>query len=154
MQPEVLFKPIDRQYLDDFRSWVAVKEFKDLILAEPPTRAQQMLWFENLDKRSDYLISGIMVSGRWVGACGLKKIDHDLRSAEYFGFIYPDDLRGAGIGWSMFGWCRQRGIELGLSKLDLVVARDNHRARQAYLRWGFSEVNASDQETVVMECSI
>lgn len=147
---KISFEPLDALFLQMSRDWLQDVGFRELIMAEPIEKEAQEVWFASLPYRSDYLIWGVK-SSEWIGACGLKNINHEKRCAEYWGYIYPSDLRGRGIGFEMFQYCRQYGIKLGLKTLYLTVSEQNPSAQIAYQRWGFHKVRRSLTNEIYME---
>jgi len=119
-------------------------------MAQPVSLETQEAWFCSLSERRDYLIWGLK-SVNWIGACGLKNIDPDACSAEYWGYIFPPDFRGAGIGSKMFKFICKEACKSGIDKLWLRVAETNEAAISAYQRWGFSETQSKEGGVIYME---
>ena len=151
--PKISFETPDVLFLQMSRDWLQDTGFRELIMAEPIEKEAQEVWFASLPYRSDYLIWGVKASD-WIGACGLKNINHEKRCAEYWGYIYPTTLRGKGIGFEMFQHCRQYSINIGLKTLCLTVSEHNLPAQIAYQRWGFHKVSRSLTNGMHMETAL
>ncbi|WP_098410007.1 GNAT family N-acetyltransferase [Thioclava sp. ES.031] len=141
---------IDKAFLKASREWLLDPTFRELIMAQPVDKAAQEAWFASLAERSDYLIWGLKTS-EWIGACGIKNIDFDNRSAEYWGYIYPAHLRGAGIGWQVLHFIVSKARSFGIDKLWLRVSKNNQSAILTYERWGFSRVCSEGHDIIRME---
>lgn len=150
----VEFRQITTDFLDLSRNWLADQEFRELMMAEPVDPEKQIIWYEGLKNRQDYKIWGIMLQGRWIGACGIKAISPDLGTAEYWGYIYPVQLQGLGIGRQMFAFCRQEAMKLNIKILNLKVHIKNSRAIKSYLNWGFSYTPSVSSEFSCMEIKL
>ena len=135
---ETEFLPIDRDYLDASYTWLRDEAFAALIMATPVTKAAQIKWFSSLKAREDYYIRGIKYAGAWIGGFGLRHMDRERRTAEYWVQIYPEEFRSKGIGTATFGHCKEVAREFGITSIDLYVAHSNRSALKAYERWGFS----------------
>jgi GNAT superfamily N-acetyltransferase len=48
-----------------------------------------------------------------------------------------EQARGQGMGSAVLEFVKREAAALGIVALHLEVARDNHRARRVYERWGF-----------------
>jgi RimJ/RimL family protein N-acetyltransferase len=136
---DFVFKTIDETFLVVSRQWMADSDFRALIMAEPIQKDAQNKWFEGLPQMQDYKIWGIRKQDAWVGAFGLKRIRGELGIAEYWGYIYPKNFRGLGLGRRMFEKCRVYCQSNGIRTIELVVSPDNTLALSAYKKWGFQD---------------
>ena len=125
----------DQRFLDQSWQWLTDPELRELTLAPLITKGDQLGWFASLSGRKDYLIWGIELAGRPLGAFGLKHID--AHGGEYWGYIGEKAYWGCGIG----GWMLQKAMEqaqgLGLQTVRLIVSGANLRAIKLYHRYGF-----------------
>jgi len=153
-RPIIRFESIDHQFLKVSRDWLGDADFRDLIMAEPTNQAAQEVWFASLPNRRDYRIWGVKLSEEWVGACGIKNIDQRLKVAEYWGYIYPTELRGRGLGWEMFRFLASQAVDMKIKKLWLRVSIKNKIALTSYERWGFSVVDNDEVNVVRMEVTL
>ena len=133
------FENIDENFLAVSRQWMADPDFRALIMAEPIDPDAQIKWFEGLPQMQDYKIWGIRQQNAWIGAFGLKRIRSELGIAEYWGYIYPKNFRGIGLGRRMFEKCRVYCRSNGIRTIELIVSPDNTLALSAYKKWGFQE---------------
>tara|TARA_B110001450_G_C17629687_1_gene484691 strand:+ start:83 stop:556 length:474 start_codon:yes stop_codon:yes gene_type:complete len=152
-RPKLYFEMIDRDFLQLSRKWLENETFCGLIMAEPVEQNIQEAWFTSLPDKKNYQIWGLKTS-QWVGACGLKNIDKDRRMAEYWGYIYPVELRGVGLGREMFHFLVKQATDSGIDRLWLRVGEKNNTARISYQSWGFTTIESDDPEVVYMEFSL
>jgi RimJ/RimL family protein N-acetyltransferase len=152
-RPKLYFEKIDQDFLQLSRKWLGDKTFCGLIMAEPVEQSIQEAWFASLPDKKNYRIWGLKTS-QWVGACGLKNIDKDRRMAEYWGYIYPIELRGVGLGREMFYFLAKQAADSGIDRLWLRVSKKNNAARISYQRWGFTTLEGEDPEITHMELSL
>ena len=83
-----------------------------------------------------------------------QNIKNDQRIAEQWGYIYPVELRGFGLGREMFHFLAKQAADSGIDRLWLRVSEKNNTARISYQRWGFTTVESDDPEVVHMEFSL
>lgn len=133
---------------------MADADFRALIMAEPIDSERQNKWFEDLPQMHDYKIWGIRNKSDWIGAFGLKKIRRELGIAEYWGYIYPENLRGLGLGRQMFEKCKDFCRFNGIRTIELIVSTDNMFARRAYKKWGFKDEDIIADGVIRMVCSL
>lgn len=128
----------NREILDKSWSWLNDPEIKLLIGTPIFTREGQDEWFKSLPANKNYLVKGISFSDKTIGVAGLKNIDLNAGSAEYFGYIGEKEYWGKGLG----GKILQEIIDLAREKLSLKliylnVVPANIRAIKAYDKFGF-----------------
>ncbi|MDP3197161.1 GNAT family N-acetyltransferase [Tabrizicola sp.] len=148
------FEKIDRSFLEVSRKWFSNADFRRLIMAEQIEKDAQEAWFASLSQRTDYYILGVKSFEGWVGACGLKHIDPSLHTAEYWGYIYPTELRGRGVGRQMFDFVASKAVDREIQTIWLRVSVENKIAVKCYERWGFSAVCKDESEVIRMEMAI
>jgi len=144
------FESIDETFLTVSRQWMADPDFRALVMAEPIDQEAQNKWFERLPQMQDYKIWGIRQQDAWIGAFGLKRIRGELGIAEYWGYIYPKNFRGLGLGRRMFEKCRGYCRSNGIRTIELIVSPDNTLARNAYRKWGFKEKGRTTDGVLIM----
>lgn len=154
MTRDIEFQDIDQIFLAQSREWLADIKFRKLIMADKVDERVQSQWYKKLSTRNDYKIWGAKFNKEWVGACGLKHIDKNKQTAEYWGYIYPVKLRGKGFGREMLNTCCRYGEELRLKSLYLTVAQDNISAQAAYRRWGFCDIDRGQSDQITMELKV
>ena len=74
--------------------------------------------------------------------------------AEYWGYIYPIELRSIGLGREMFYFLAKQAADSGIDRLWLRVSEKNNAARISYQRWGFTTLEGEDPEIIHMELSL
>jgi RimJ/RimL family protein N-acetyltransferase len=151
---DFMFETIDERFLDDSRQWIADPDFRALIMADPIDLDAQIKWFEGLQQMHDYKIWGVRHQGAWIGAFGLKNIRNELGIAEYWGYIYPENFRGIGLGRDMFDKCIACCRSSGIRTLELIVSPDNTLAISAYRKWGFQKSDITSDRAHRMEYSL
>ena len=137
----------DVRFLDASYDWLQDAEFRRLNRAALVTREQQQMWFLSLPGRTDYLIRGVELDGRPIGACGLKHVT--ASDAEYWGFIGVADMRGRGIGRWILESCLAWARELQLTSVWLRVGLDNRVAIGLYRKLGFVNVEQTAEDLVM-----
>lgn len=147
MDKTIVMSKIDREFLVCSRDWFSDRQFRLLNSATEFNKDEQIDWFNTLESRQDYRIWGVKVETNWIGACGLRNISREELSAEYWGYIFPSQYRGMGMGFQMFQFCKAQKELSEIRTLYLNVASSNLNAIQCYLRWGFVEkCNASAEQ--------
>jgi len=116
--------------------WLNDPEIRDLTMTPVFTREDQLRFFEQLPRRTDYLIWSVVLDGTEViGAAGLK--NHRGDTAEYWGYIGKKQYWNNGLGKLIVIEVEKKAIELGFFWLDLKVSTDNPRAISLYQNTGF-----------------
>lgn len=150
---ELQYTLFDEVMLEHSFKWVNDPEIQSLIQGVPVTRQEQREWFEKLPTRNNFIIWGIRCKEIPVGAFGIKNISGDV--GEYWGYIGDKAYWGMGIGSWMMKTVIMLAREKKLKKLYLKVLRNNHRAVNLYLKWGFDiKKNECNDELIIMEKKI
>lgn len=132
----------DEAFLKCSWRWLNDPVIKHMTMTPDFTRDGQERWFQSLPAKTDYLIFGISLEGRRIGACGLKNITE--ADAEYWGYIGEPDFWGRGLGQQLVEQMMEVGSRHGLTGLWLKVAADNERAIRLYHRLGFARKDEVD----------
>lgn len=148
---EVTLCTFDAGFLEVSWNWLQDEELSKLVDAPVTTKEQQQNWFENLSKRTDYYIWGVLYDIKPVGVTGIKNIKND--SGEYWGYVGDKSYWGKGVGSSMMQSAIAKGLSLQLKYLTLKVLRINQRAINLYQKHGFAETKA-DETYLLMEKQI
>lgn len=130
----------DDVFLEVSYKWLTDKEIKELTMTPDINKEGQKKWFDELKNRKDYLVKGVTADGYPVGAVGLKHIDLNSRTAEYFGYIGEKKYWGKGIGSIMMKDIEFIAKKLGIRVIYLKVLNINHRALRLYLKRGYKDV--------------
>ena len=127
------------QYCVDFLNlsweWFQDDELKILTDTEDFTKQDQLNWYNKLKEKNDYLIWGVVINSRKVGACGLKNIIDS--KCEYWGYIGDKAYWGKGYGKKMVQLMERKALELGCNKVTLRVIKENLRAYNLYVSCGY-----------------
>lgn len=137
------------QYLDKSYEWLNDHLIQEL--TDGPTsvsREKQKEWYVYIQNDETYQIWGIEHDGNPIGACGIKNIDYENHSGEYWGYIGEKQAWG-GKGHDLMQAIFVKAKELLLNKLDLFVLKTNHRAMHLYLNEGF-EISYEDELKIYM----
>ena len=137
-----------RHFLAKSWEWLNDAETKALTLTPDFTKEQQETFYASLPSRTDYLIWGIALAGKPIGACGLKHVTET--EAEYWGYIGEKQYWGRGLGHLMIGHCEEIARVKGLKELYLHVGVDNARAKRLYEVCGFVEEDVSRGNEITM----
>ena len=128
----------NEHYLEKSYNWLTDPEIQ--ILTDGPfflTREIQQKWYVQMMDDPTYVIWGIDWDGVGIGACGIKHIDFENCTGEYWGYIGEKEYWG-GKGHLLMSLIYQKAKELNLKKLYLVVLIENKRAFRLYESEGFS----------------
>ena len=132
----------DAAFLEHSWRWLNDPVIKKLTMTPDFSREGQQQWFQSLPGKTDYLIFGITLAKRPIGACGLKNIT--ASDAEYWGYIGESEFWGMGLGRQLLSAMFDLGRRRGLVSLWLKVAADNRRAIRLYEHCGFVAVSAQE----------
>lgn len=121
--------------------WLNDAEIAVLTDAPKVTREIQQQFFASLPTRHDYHIWAIFFDSKPIGCLGIKNVQDG--SGEYWGYIGEKEYWGRGVGRTMLVKAMVEAKKLNLTELTLEVIKSNSRARNLYLKFGFTEVGAS-----------
>lgn len=127
----------DYDFLMASRKWLSDPIIKKMTLASDIDPIAQEEWFKNLENRKDYIIFGVVFEGEKIGALGIKNIDINIKSGEYWGYIGEKKYWGRGIGSQMLKEMIKSCKSMSIERLYLKVRKDNIRAIQLYKKNGF-----------------
>ena len=128
----------DMEYLAKSYDWLNDGEIRRLIDGpQIVTYEQQLKWYSQILLDPTYLIWGVEYNGIAIGACGLKHVDFEKKSGEYWGYIGEKSYWG-GKGHSLLSLIYRKARDYQLDKIDLVVSSFNTRAYKLYITEGFS----------------
>lgn len=127
-----------RLFLDHSWKWLNDPEIKKLTNTSDFNREDQSIWFENLKIKSNYLIWGINLNGKPIGACGIKNITE--KDCEYWGYIGESQYWGNSYGKEIIRLMECKANELKLESVWLQVIEFNSRAIKLYQNQGYQIV--------------
>lgn len=139
---EVRRVEFDECYLEHSWRWLNDPEVRRLTNTPTFSQDDQRRWFEGLSGRDDYVIWGIEVGGKPVGAFGLKNITSE--SAEFFGYVGEREYWGRGIAQWGIRIMEEEARLRGAARFYLRMISERERGRKAYLRLGFHVVGEQD----------
>jgi len=128
----VLFVEYDNRFFVLSKDWLEDQQIKRLTMTPETSESSRKLWFESLRMRKDYYIQGVTVDEVPIGAVGIKHIDLQKATGEYWGYIGEKAYIGKGIGHVMVSQMIDKAKELGLRTMYLRVAEYNERAIRLY----------------------
>ena len=141
----------DIRYLEKSLVWLNDREIQRLIDSSVVvTPESQAKWYSMIVNNPTYRIWGIEYNGEPIGACGIKHIDNEMASGEYWGYIGEKEYWG-GKGHLIFEQIYQEAIKLGLKKLTLSVLTSNQRAIALYLCENFRIVKEIEEKLYMMK---
>lgn len=144
----------DEEFLDLSWKWLNDPEIKYLTNSSEFTKKSQRTWFNTLPDKVDYFIKGVSFDREKIGVVGLKRINAQDKSAEYFGYIGEKKHWSKGFGSLMLYFAEHTAKnKYGLSRIHLEVIADNLRAIKAYEKFGFLKTKVSDN-IIYMEKNI
>jgi RimJ/RimL family protein N-acetyltransferase len=115
------------------------------------TREDQLLWYQNLEKKENYYIWGIMCNNIPIGACGIKNVFKSR--GECWCYIGEKSYWGLGIGKWILISIRQEAIKLGLAQLEIRVHIQNIKSINLHKMLGFIE-EKFDGEVLNLYCNL
>jgi len=136
----------DVTFLEKSWEWLNDPEIKQLTLTPDFSKEDQLNFYNSLPQKKDYWIKGIAEDGIPIGAMGLKNINKEHSSAEYWGYIGEKEYWGKGIGKFVLKEAIRKTRELNLKKIYLKVSRKNLRARILYEKMGFKLKSSGEIE--------
>jgi len=136
----IVFVEYDNRFFTLSKGWLGDQQIKRLTMTPDTNDVSREQWFKNLKMRDDYYIQGIMVDNIPIGALGIKHIDMEKATGEYWGYIGEKGYIGKGIGHVMVSRMIDQARELGLKALYLHVADYNERAIGLYVKHGFKKI--------------
>ncbi len=139
------------EFIDLSRKWLLDEEVQKLTNTPTFNREEQLIWFEGLKEKTNYLIWGIEITGTKIGACGLKNISET--DCEYWGYIGEKEYWKKGLGTQVLKMLENKAIELGLKSIWLKVLLMNQAAIALYLKNGY-EVETTDSVLQLMRKKI
>lgn len=131
----------DTVFLELSYDWLRDPEIKELTMTPDITKESQSRWYDSLKENYTYMVKGVLVDGKPVGAVGLKHIDFDNQKAEYFGYIGRKEWWGMSIGNDMMELIEKEAVSKGMHHIYLHVRKDNERAIRLYVKKGYSIVS-------------
>jgi RimJ/RimL family protein N-acetyltransferase len=140
----------DTVFLEASYKWLNDREIKELTMTPDISREGQKKWFDGLKERDDYLVKGVTADGFPVGVVGLKHIDFERKSAEYFGYIGEKEYWGKGIGYKMMQCIEMEARGMNLSHIYLRVLNTNQIALKLYKKNEFV-LRSYDGQLIIMD---
>ena len=137
IESRISFVEYTKIFLEKSYKWLNDLEIKYLTDTPDFTKEAQQEWFETLSNRNDYKVWGIEFDKKPIGVVGLKHINNQESTAEYFGYIGEKEYWGHGIGKLMIQFCIKQAKLMKINNLTLNVIKDNIRAINLYRRFGF-----------------
>lgn len=134
---DIDFMQFDEIFLEKSYKWLTDPEIRAMTCTPFITKEGQKSWYESLSYRKDYYVWGIRKDREAIGAVGLKNIDYENQTGEYFGYIGEKQYWGMGIGMEMLIFMKEKAKELGINTLKLKVHPSNTRAIYLYKKFGF-----------------
>jgi len=118
------------------------------------TWPSHLAWYNKIQHDKQQIIFSIVLkrSGRLLGQCGLKNIDHENKKAELWIFLGEKKMQGRGYGKNALqGLLRYAFMEAALNRIYLYAIDSNEKAVQFYKGLGFVQEGIFRQD--VMICS-
>ena len=137
IESRISFVEYTKIFLEKSYKWLNDLEIKYLTDTPDFTKEAQQEWFETLSNRNDYKVWGIEFDKKPIGVVGLKHINNQESTAEYFGYIGEKEYWGHGIRKLMIQFCIKQAKLMKINNLTLNVIKDNIRAINLYRRFGF-----------------
>ncbi|SEW40762.1 Protein N-acetyltransferase, RimJ/RimL family [Chryseobacterium wanjuense] len=135
-------------------NWLNDPEIKHLTSTPDFSKEDQQKWFSGLENNTKYWVKGIQYNNKTIGVAGLKKIDTDNKTAEYFGYIGEKEYWGKGLSSDLFTLIFTIAKnQFDLKSLYLNVIPENIRAIKAYEKAGFT-ISENTDSNVMMSINL
>lgn len=135
-------------------NWLNDSEIKHLTSTPDFSKEDQQKWFSGLENNTKYWVKGIQYNNKTIGVAGLKKIDTDNKTAEYFGYIGEKEYWGKGLSSDLFTLIFTIAKnQFDLKSLYLNVIPENIRAIKAYEKAGFT-ISENTDSNVMMSINL
>ena len=151
----VYLTPLDAGNAEVARAWINDPGVNRYLLAGqvPVTRQQEASFYE--DAARDHAAGArfvfeihVAADGRYIGNCGLEKVDMRHRSAEIGIVIGELDAQNNGYGRDAIRTLLRFGFDtLGLHRIAIKCQADNDRGMHLYPKLGFLEVGRERDAT-------
>jgi N-acetylglutamate synthase len=120
--------------IEDYEAAVELwKKAEGIEIAEGDDRESVVQFLKRNPKLSRVAIDGSTVVG--VSLCG-----HDGRRGHIYHLAVDSKYRGLGLGKRLVDECFDRLREVGIQRAIILVANDNSRGREFWLRSGWEEL--------------
>lgn len=130
--------PLALEYIND----PEIKKYLVTVAPLPVLLHNEEKWFEKIsaDKPEEYSFAIETLDGKYIGGCGINKIDWKNSSAEVGIFIGDKNYWGKGYGTdTMKVLVRFIFDQMNIHKVKLKVKAFNERAIRSYGKCGFKE---------------
>ncbi len=139
---KIILRRLKREDLKKSIAWLKDTEINKFLNSslKDITRKQEIEWFNYINKSENDLVFAIIVkeNGKFIGNCGLLKINFGDKSCEFGIFIGEKDYWGKGFGTDAIKTLIKFATEeLKLNILRLNVYEYNYRAIKVYKKCGF-----------------
>lgn len=131
-----------KNYLVNSSIWLNDPEIKFLTNTPDFSEEDQKKWFEGLEQKIDYKIWGVSFDSIPIGVFGIKNINLNDKSGEYWGYIGEEQYRNKGLGKTIMNNLLEIAqTELKLEKIFLKVLLENVVAISFYRKFDFLEIS-------------
>lgn len=148
MQNKLELRVLDKDLLYLTAEWLKDPELKYLTQTQDFTYQDQLTWFNKINVEEPSVF-GVFYFGSPVGVVGLKNIDFEHQTAEYFGYIADKSHRGLGIGNFMLEKMISLAKEKGIVLLWLQVLKENFPAVCLYRKHKFLAKDVNDEKILM-----
>lgn len=139
-------------YLDKSWDWLNDPEIKKLTNTPDFTKEGQKLWFEGIFKNETYKVWGVRFDETPIGVFGIKNIDYQSSTGEYFGYIGEKKYWGKGLGKEILSKIVDKAkFDIKLETLYLKVLIENEVAINLYKKFNFIEKNNDGNEIIMFK---
>ncbi|MFZ5914662.1 MAG: GNAT family N-acetyltransferase [Pseudomonadota bacterium] len=137
MQYQIL--PIEEMHIEGFRQALdeVARERAYLAFLEAPAIDKTRTYvFEQIEKKAPHFVA--IVNGSVVGWCDISPLDRPVYAhTGVLGMGVIAEYRGHGIGKALLQVALEKAKTQELTRIELDVQEENHRAIELYKRFGF-----------------
>ena len=143
-------RPYESSDVHDTLKWINDQEIKKAInRVLPVSLFEHNEWYKRVIQDKSQVIFAIdsVADKKYIGNCGLKKIDSVVRKAEMWIYIGANGYEAQGIGNEVTLKLLQYGFNyLNLNRIYLYVAEYNKKALNLYEKIGFTQEGVFRQD--------
>jgi len=141
----IVLRAIQEKNIKDCIKWLSDPEVNKFLShnIKNISEEQELEWLNYINSSSTDIVFAITIkeSGRYIGNCGLHKVNMSQKICEFGIFIGDKKYWNKGLGTDTVKTTSNFAIsELGLNTIRLTVYEYNHRAISVYKNCGFDTV--------------
>jgi N-acetylglutamate synthase-like GNAT family acetyltransferase len=147
----ISIRKFGEEHLETLREWKNANR-QYFLFQETISPEQQLSWYRTFIQNPLQQIFVCEMDGKLVACVGFRT--QDRKSAEMFNLMIGENsFFGKGFGRSLYQFCVGKLKSMGFDRVFFKVMRTNLRAKESYVKWGFSFYD-QDKDCDFMEMKI